>query len=128
VDEAGQTTMQVLADDLGTINWGTTKNFLEKEVGVGFEIPASLGGESETAVKNYKVYSGWVDPNGENKRFGLVNEEAANDKAKRRYKIADNLVVRGMRMAVVLSPTPGGPTTSPTATPTGGQPTMTQPQ
>lgn len=149
VDEAGQTTMQVLADDLGTINWGTTKNFLEKEVGVGFEIPASLGGESETAVKNYKVYIGWVDPNGENKRFGLVNEEAANDKVKRRYKIADNLVVRGRRMSPTAtptqrpsptvtrqpsatpsqqpanSPTPGGPTTSPTATPTGGQPTTT---
>lgn len=112
----GSSIEQVLPDDLATNTWKTTKLFFGKDVSVAVEIPLNLGGSSDSSSQAYKVYLGFTDPNGEKKRFALINTESANESAKGRYLIANSFVVTGKG---VVAPTlvPTGVRVTPTLVP-----------
>jgi len=60
-----------------------------------FNIPSTLGGESESSTVVYKLYIGLTDPNGERKRFALRNTDGKNDLTNRRYLLTDSFTVIG---------------------------------
>jgi hypothetical protein len=123
----GAVVTQILADNVGSEQMGPgVRTPSSKSTPVTVTIPGTLG-SSDGSTRNYRVYAGWVDPNGENKRFALINEETAHDKANRRYLIAENLAVSGVGGAPSGAPSPTVsrvPSSSPSPGPTG-MPTIT---
>lgn len=101
----------------------TVDNYFQATTTTNLNIPASLGGPSQDSRITYKVYLGLTDPNGERKRFALINNDANNDLTNRRYRVSDALTVSGQ--GTYVTPTPGGsvtttpiPTNSVVSTPT----------
>jgi len=85
-------------------------------------ISTVLGSSQTSGQETYQLFAGLTDPNGEKRRFALINPEAANDTQNRRYLLANNFVVRGQGSPA--SPTPTSPASQPTLaplTPPGGE-------
>jgi len=116
----GPTYTYAVPFDMQTSQWlpGARRSF-EIDKQVLFNIPIILGGDLDTSVVSYNVYAGFVDPNGENKRFVLRNTDGRNDFQKRRYFLG-MFTVTGKGMTP--TPTIPLPTNLPTQTPIPGNP------
>lgn len=72
--------------------------YFEAQTTTSINIPNNL----EQGI--YKIYAGLTDPNGENKRFVLINNDSRNDTSNRRYLLTDSFeIVKG---EVLPTPTP----------------------
>lgn len=75
----------------GTQTWGGGGDLsFQTATATTLSVPSSL---ASTGSETYQIYIGWTDPNGERKRFVLINSDSQNDLANRRYKIAETFTV-----------------------------------
>lgn len=72
-------------------------NVVDITTPIRFTVPQVLGGDLESSLHTYKLYTGLVDPNGDNRRFAFVNGDSNNDKANRRYLLNGSFTVRGKK-------------------------------
>jgi len=113
-----------------TNNWQTTDLFYQTDSSINFNVPDVLGRATSQSQNTYKVYAGLTDPNGENKRFVLINSDSRNDTLNRRYLLTDSFeIVKGeVSPPIPTSPPPTGtptPSSLPTSTPILPTPTLT---